>query len=348
MGRAEELFERIETEGETALDDLIIERKAEELFLDFKRSGNGGDSQHLHPDDKKNLAKSISGFGNSEGGVLVWGVTTSKNYSIGDVAEAKRPLQNAHRFVSLIEGAVSGCTVPPHMGVRSIPICDQAGSPGFVATLIPKSNHAPHQMLPDRHYYIRAGSSFSSTPHDVLAGMFGRRPQPVLTHRVVPNKIVKLRTPEGDAVDVHCVFQIENASQVISSNIFASLFDKSFFLGNCLVYFVESGKDTWEARRNLSGDLNVMSRENIRLAPDWPLDAFSIKLRIKGEISGKFCIQGNYGCAGNVPKKFKFSCDGENIYQIFGDHIGGEGRVDLTAEIKQSLAEKIFCEYEEN
>ena len=34
MGRAEDLFERLETEGVSAIDAFIEDRKAEELFLD--------------------------------------------------------------------------------------------------------------------------------------------------------------------------------------------------------------------------------------------------------------------------------------------------------------------------
>ncbi len=38
MERAEELFNKILAEGEIAIDNFILSRKAEELFLDFKRS----------------------------------------------------------------------------------------------------------------------------------------------------------------------------------------------------------------------------------------------------------------------------------------------------------------------
>ena len=37
----------------------------------------------------KNLSKAISGFGNSEGGVLVWGVDCSRDLEDGDVAKAR-------------------------------------------------------------------------------------------------------------------------------------------------------------------------------------------------------------------------------------------------------------------
>ncbi len=58
---------------------------------------------------------------------------------------------------------------------------DDAGA-GFVITHIPKSYLAPHQCLRPIQYYMRAGSNFEPVPHGVLAGMFGRAPQPVIFH----------------------------------------------------------------------------------------------------------------------------------------------------------------------
>ena len=73
MDRAEDIFNRIVEKGEPAIDDFIVARTSEELFLDFKRSSDNGAGNQLSQDDRNNLAKAISGFGNSESGVIVWG-----------------------------------------------------------------------------------------------------------------------------------------------------------------------------------------------------------------------------------------------------------------------------------
>jgi hypothetical protein len=78
MERAKELFEKIKSDGKSAIEEFIFTHKTEELFLDFKRSADNGNGQRLHQNDRKNLAKAISGFGNSEGGVVIWGVDCSK------------------------------------------------------------------------------------------------------------------------------------------------------------------------------------------------------------------------------------------------------------------------------
>ncbi len=199
MGRAEDLFEAIQAGGEDAIDRFILSRQHEELFLDFKR-GNG-DGTTLHADDRKGLARAISGFGNSEGGVIVWGVDCHSGGETdpADVARAKRPLPDVARFVSWIEGAVSGCTLPPHSGVRTVPLERPGQQSGFAVTLIPASPRAPHQVVGgDRaHFYIRAGSAFSPAPYGVIAGLFGRKPAPLvelLVSRYYSNCRVQIQT----------------------------------------------------------------------------------------------------------------------------------------------------------
>lgn len=78
MGRAEDLFERIQRDGVAAIETLIAERASEELFLEFKQSADDGQGNRFHDRDRGNLRKAISGFANSEGGVLIWGVDLFK------------------------------------------------------------------------------------------------------------------------------------------------------------------------------------------------------------------------------------------------------------------------------
>lgn len=146
MGRSEDLFRRLGDRGEEAINELIMDRQSEELFLDFKQSADKGEGQRLHDDDRRNLAKAISGFGNSEGGVIVWGVDCRSDPNIGDVPRCKMPIADPKRFKSWLEGAVSGCTVPPHPIVQHHAIESSSGR-GFVTTYIAKSYYAPHQCI---------------------------------------------------------------------------------------------------------------------------------------------------------------------------------------------------------
>ena len=101
MSRAEDIFQKLIYFGEDAIDEFIINQQTEELFLDFKQAVSVGKNfVTLHRDDRKNLSKAISGFGNSEGGVIIWGVDCARDNEIGDVAKAKVKVKNVHRFLS--------------------------------------------------------------------------------------------------------------------------------------------------------------------------------------------------------------------------------------------------------
>ena len=64
MARPDDLFERITRGGVPVIASMIQSEETEELFLDYKRSADSGKGQRLHADDRQNLARAISGFGN--------------------------------------------------------------------------------------------------------------------------------------------------------------------------------------------------------------------------------------------------------------------------------------------
>ncbi|MGI8744955.1 MAG: AlbA family DNA-binding domain-containing protein [Bryobacteraceae bacterium] len=142
--RAEDLFAELIAGGETAIDGFIAEARSEELFIDYKKSADDGNGSKLQHTDRGHLAKAISGFGNSEGGIIVWGVTCQHDAVVGGVPTGKVPISNPKQFVSWLEGAVSGCTLPPHGGVHHHAVEQASGGQGYAITYLPKSTLAPH------------------------------------------------------------------------------------------------------------------------------------------------------------------------------------------------------------
>lgn len=231
MGRAEDIFEDIKNRKIMAIDDFILNAASEEYFLDFKRSHDNGGGPRLHDNDLKSLAKAISGFGNSEGGVIVWGIDCSGSGQKPDVANAKFPLTGPSRFKAWIDGAVSGRTVPAHQTVESAVVLDGGDThKGFVVTLIPKSNNVPHQAIPDGKYYMRAGSSFVGVPHGVLQGMFGRSPHPNVQPKIVCSESSRIHTghiqsKDGKSerfikFDFHIYVYANNLGPGLANNVF--------------------------------------------------------------------------------------------------------------------------------
>src|SRR5712664_714535 len=160
MSRAEDLFKRLQDGKLAALEQLIEDREPESLFLDFKRSPDDGDGAKLASDDNKNLSKAASGFGNSEGGVLIWGVDCRRDGITGNEVANKHPLNDASGFRTKLEGAISRATLPPHQGIETLCIQESGSSLGYVAVLIPKANIGPLRSVATNHYHLRSGSDF--------------------------------------------------------------------------------------------------------------------------------------------------------------------------------------------
>jgi schlafen family protein len=179
VSQTEQLAARLIEGGEAVIDELIEQRESEAVYLDFKRAATTAGAARLDDSDQKNLAKAISGFGNTSGGVVIWGVDCRDLGDRGDVAQAKFPVPNVRRFLSWLEAQVSRSTIPLHPGIQNRLVAERPDGSGFVVTEVPQAANAPLQVASGSLYYLRAGSSFSVIPHGILAAMFGRRPTPL-------------------------------------------------------------------------------------------------------------------------------------------------------------------------
>ena len=286
---------------------LVAAQKSEELFLDYKQIVTGPDARALHDSDRKNLRKALSGFANSEGGVILWGPKTQKTNGV-EVLEMPDGYSDVARFVSLLEDAVSGCTVPPVPGVRSIPIfLNEDCTKGIVATLIPASLTAPHQTTDDsRAYYMRAGSSFQHVPHGVLAGMFGQKPTAVLSiHHSV--KECRYLEPYKDSTRVHVRFDLSlsNLSSVVANDAYISWNAKE--LGNQYseLVRVSMGDELWKSTQPTLKKGSMLAVEGHRLAPYSAYSVLELELGIFGEITEGIDVDIYYGCAGSPPYYYR-------------------------------------------
>jgi hypothetical protein len=219
MDRAEELFLRIREGGAAEIHAMINAPVVEELFLDYKRSSTTFPAATPSDEDKKNLAKAIAGFGNSEGGVVVWGVDCRQT-AAGDVPTGPVPIIQPMTLKTLFDNAIGGLTLPAHSAVENIALLDASSTSGYVVTHVPVGLHVPYRTLyPKQDYYIRAGSGFQPTPHGVLAGMFGRVPQPT----VVP--IITLQTaPASQSVLRLCLLvTFVNKGRGLAEDVFGTI-----------------------------------------------------------------------------------------------------------------------------
>jgi len=322
--RAKEILEKILENGESAIADFISDREAESLFLDFKRSADNGSGKKLHQNDRNNLAKAISGFGNSEGGIIVWGVDCREGNDYADIAQAKFPLEDSQKYRSWLEGAISSSTIPPHTGVEHHAILAGEGKEGYVITYIPKSNHAPHQVIVSGkghlRYYIRAGSDFVPTPHAVLSGMFGRRPQPFIFPmftlgfpEIIESPNIQIKTTLG--------IQIGNGGQGTANDLFMSLICVSTVGKNCTLAVQPLDLNNWTVWTFATTKFTAISNESIRLPPEAQLQPYAITLILAPPFDNELKIEGLCGCGQSPSFSFSIENNSKTIEQLYNSFL---------------------------
>ena len=151
----------------------------EGLHHDYKEKHDRTNSQ-LAIDDQRNLAKAVSGFSNSGGGVLIWGL---ENRTL-----LPKPICDIQGFVSSVLQLAPQLTDPtvPDIEGDWLEADDNDSNEGFGLIYIPESSLPPHRVLLNdskikNHYYFRSGEDFVVASHIQLEDMFGRRPKPMLS-----------------------------------------------------------------------------------------------------------------------------------------------------------------------
>lgn len=353
MSRAEDIFQKLIYFGEDAIDEFIINAQTEELFLDFKQAVSIGKNYNtLHRDDRKNLAKAISGFGNSEGGVIVWGVECSRDKEIGDVAKAKVKVKNVHRFLSWLESAISGCTIPSHNKVRNhIISCDKNGD-GFVATYIPKSEITPLMSTIGGAIYIRSGSNNVPAPYAVVAGMFGKRPQPNIELILEDKSLEILENSDEDMLYPHTIdnppekyvkinfsIQAHNESNAIAREIYFSCTTQSTGSEYNKVRFLNYNQ--MDALTGISGHLNLITKPDLRLPPRGVLKFTNVQIILSPYTEEDFCLDGVIGADNAAPKDFRIYIPKNQLRSFVAKALRDEDSSNvLTAEFFNSFLQR--------
>lgn len=197
---------------------MIADGYSEDLFIDYKTSNTKFPTRSLDRFDKKNLAKALSGFGNGDGGIIIWGVVCSPTDN-GDIPTAERLLNDANAFKSLLDGEIGGLTTPQHSRTQNVAIPDGTGPTGFVVTHIPAGFDLPFHSnhLEARGYYMRAGSSFHQVTPGLLAGMFGRKPNAEFSMSATP---VFEFNPGGGYTKIKFEFSVRNVGRGMGRGLY--------------------------------------------------------------------------------------------------------------------------------
>ena len=310
MSRAHELFERLRDGGCSALEQILADREPESFFLDFKRSPHDGASKTLAAEDNKNLSKAISGFANSSGGIVVWGVDCRRDPTTGNEVAEKHPLLDAGGFNTKLQAAISRTTIPAHPGVQVLFFDEPGQNPaGYVVVYVPQSSIGPIRALASNHYHVRTGSDFSFLPHDVLAGMFGRVPQPKADLNLISYP-ARLDSTPGH-LTVALGFVALNLGAVVGECPYLSAFFGDF--PSKLLHVQSSDREQFLVRRNSLPNFSVLSSEGFLLTPGATEHMCDIVISIPVTEPRSIKLECTLGVLGAPPRRFELSASLDEV-----------------------------------
>lgn len=159
---ARQVFDSLNTTEDL---NLLVETAAcEDLFLECK------DQTSPVQISRDVLAKMLSGFSNTSGGVILWGAHTDKKDG-NDVVTELFPVGNVETFRKRINNTLPTLTVPAVLDYELKVISEKGHTKGHLVAYI-KAKKAPVQSLHDDVFYIRAGDQFVKAPYDFIQRMF--------------------------------------------------------------------------------------------------------------------------------------------------------------------------------
>ena len=189
--RASELFSQIKDGGIEFLRAFVEKQTVETHYLEFK----GGRIQTDDKGCKEAFSEAVSGFANTEGGILVFGIRASRtkdpdNPSIMiDTANAIESVDRPDAFQQRLRDRILEATIPPVSGVDFFALEDpgDAGK-GFVVCYVPEGNDKPYRaaLHSSKNYMQRVDDRFVVIQHSLLRTMFFPRLQSRLRVEIVP------------------------------------------------------------------------------------------------------------------------------------------------------------------
>jgi hypothetical protein len=189
------LLDKMLTEGALSEDDLrsLMKLNAERSSVEFK---DGAETREP-PKAARKIRRYVSGFANSEGGILIVGVSDGAGGQEGRrVTGTTSPGKgNLEEWAADVLTPVAAGLSPP-AAIQAMPV--QEGEVLLIGVA-----RAPILIMADGQYYLRHGhQTLKVEPYLLSDLLVGRRAHPVLTVENLPGAI------NGD--DVHFAFRVTN------------------------------------------------------------------------------------------------------------------------------------------
>jgi predicted HTH transcriptional regulator len=134
----------------------------------------------LAKDGRRAIAKALSAFSNSAGGVIVLGVECRKNAEGVDYAQSLDPVPAWRTTLSSVSSSASDLLQPKNGGIRVEGFASKVDpSKGHLVIEAPRSERRPHMCQMTRQYFRRSGSNSFTMEHFDIEDAFKRASVPI-------------------------------------------------------------------------------------------------------------------------------------------------------------------------
>ena len=221
-----------------------------------------------------------------------------------------------------------------------------------MATYIPRSEIAPLMTTIGNNIYIRSGSNNVPAPYAVIAGMFGRRPQPDV-ELSFENK--KLEILENDDEDILYPRTIDTPPQTLCNKKLLKISQKyvkiSFDIqcandSNVIareLYFTCTTENTggeynrvrfgeYNMMANFSGiegHINLITKPEMRLPPRGILKFARMEIVLSEYVDEDMLINGVVGADGAMPRSFRIYGAKNNLRSFVAKALRSEDNAGL-------------------
>jgi hypothetical protein len=268
---AKTLFDSISSYNK--LEELINDGQTETLYLEAKSPQHPSVGKGV----KNHLADALSGFSNTEGGVMLFGVSTSNRFHSGvDSLVQIEPISNISNFARQIENIIPTLTAPniTRYEVKLL-FKKKTDSAGVLLLLIPKLGSKPVQALYSYRFMFRSGDNFIDAPYTVIEGLFSSGERPLLaTHTEdggfdLESGLHKLGVVLNNeslvsAKEVQAFLEIKNSQDVITSSMDSNWSDASSVNSKKITFSFQASSNIYYSLGLHAGNLSVQMKPRKR------------------------------------------------------------------------------------
>lgn len=186
----------------------LVDAEVRESFtLEYKEAYKQWDEEH-----KKKIAKCISAFANSGGGVLIFGIECDKTeeekpVSITGVHSKNTPESFDRIATAAVRPELEGWLREPF----------GSGDKSALVVFVPESERAPHVSTKHNQYFHRCGAQSIAMESHLVELYYGRRRKPALNLKVVEPLRGDSQPKKGYTASFDFEIQLENLGAGIST-----------------------------------------------------------------------------------------------------------------------------------